>query len=288
MSRLRQKEYLITDVNRQGSLEVALVYRENGKGKKEHQRISPYPLIFDDRGEPNFEYGKDTELKRAEAAGMRSMRELANEGKKFVVWVSPPGGPENYPEGRLVVGWVKEVREWTRIECRGIPILETGEKLKEMVDALIERGAVSMDEIREVEDLRQEAVGIDGKNWMEFLDLCEEVFGNKKVWEAIRNGDDVVETEITERVVVEVMQELKVRGLGNNPYMLEQMMAMRGYGLMAGNHGGVNTPSPLGGAFNVLFSAVTSESLDPRLQYCEVHQVYFMKKKGVCPRCKGE
>ncbi|MBP9817368.1 hypothetical protein KBC75_01250 [Candidatus Shapirobacteria bacterium] len=287
----RQKEYLISDIKRQGQVELALVYRENGRGKKEHERISPYKLKFDKNGEPNFDYGRDTFLKQAEADGMRSVWELAQE-KKCVIWASPPGGPENYPEGRLVVGWVIKKGDETEIDCRGIPILENGENIKKMVDDLLNRGGVVMDEIMNVEDLRREAVGVDCESWEQFINLCEDVFGNHKVWEKIKRGEDVAETRETERVVVNVMKELEVRGYSNNPLFFEMVMLRQGYSLMGNNHGDTNISSSVGliSPFNRLFSlssAVSSESLDPRLQYCEVHKVHFLKKRGRCPKCKG-
>jgi|GEM_PF-1696351 len=282
------EKYLITDARKQGKTEIALAYRENRKGKKEHERISPYWLIFDENGEPNFEYGKDTKLKLAEAEGMRSLWELANENKEFLIWVSPSGGDEDYPEGRLVIGWVKERGKRTVIECRGIPILESGQNLFQMTNDLINKGAVTMDEIRDTEDLRKEALGVNCKTWEEFLNLCENTFGNHEVWKKIRSGDDVVETKKTENVVVEVMQELGARGWTNNPYRLERMMAVRGFVLMAGNHGVPNSNNQNDGAFDKLYNNSVPENLDSRLEECKQCHKAFMKKKGKCPKCYPE
>ena len=284
---MREKDkVLITDVKKQGEVEIALVYRENGNGKKEAERISPYKLIFDRNGEPNFAYSKETNLERAESEGMRSIWELAREGKKYIVLISPPGGDDNYPEGRLIVGKVIATGENVEIECRGMPILENGERLKEMAVELMNRGAVAMDEIREVEDLRKEAIGVEAKDWNDFLEICDNVFGNHEVWQAIKNGDDLVATAETKKVVVEVMADMFVRGYGNNPYVLERMMMGRGYGLRAGNHGGINRVKPLfGGAFNEMYGRVSTEILDPRLQRCEQCGYCYMKKKVQCPNC---
>ena len=73
---------------------------------------------------------------------------------------------------------------------------------------------------------------------------------------------------------------------------LENFIARNGIQIMGGNHGATNN-SLLQGLmtpFNSLFimsAIVTSESMDPRLQYCEIHKVHFLKKRGQCPKCKG-
>lgn len=284
---MNTQECLINDLQKQGPEEVTLIYRENGKGKKESERISPFVLIFDANGEPtNFNCKKERMLDKAEVEGLRSMWELASE-YGYVVWTSPKDGPAEYTEGRGVFGKVVKRGEETVIDCRGFPILNSGEELKRMVGRLLTVGGVSMDEITDVESLRKEAVGINCKDKDEFWDICEKVFGNHDVWEKIRNGDDLKETKVVEKVVIQVMRELVVRGRSNDAYIFETIMQQRGYGLMAGNHGGLN--APMFGAFDSLFnlpSMVSSESLDSRLEECGTCHLYYMKKKGGCPKCK--
>jgi len=261
--------------------ELGGVLLENRRTVRVEERINPYQLAFDQKGEPNFPYEKESELGMAEYRGMRSMWELARDGCKYVFWLSPPGGRSVYTEGRLVVGKVVNERE---IECRGIPILETAERMLEMANR------ISKNEIREAEDLREQAIGVnfDGNLW----DFCEKIFGMGEVWEAIKRGEDVVRKAEVVAVAAEA-KELVMRRFGKVDAvnsilagaMFERIMAGRGYQIVGGNHGGTNT-GLLGGAFNFMFNEGRTTKITAngeRLSWCEFcHQWY---RGEHCPYC---
>jgi len=278
-------ERLITNLSRQGPEELALVYREN-LIDKEAERISPYILEFDENGEPDFEYEKDTLLGQMEYSGFRSMYELANSRAKYMIWLSPPGGISGYTEGRVVVGKVLKRGRSTEIECRGIPILKDRGGFRKIADNL---GAGDL----EVEELRKWAIGVNAENDDDFWDKCQKVFGVEEVWNYIREGKDVRNKKETEVVVRQVMKEIEVRGVRqeNQGLMFEMMMKVRGFEIMGGNHGGTNMDM-FGGtrrlsAFRGLFTkseiAIKGERVDGKT-VCPCGEVL---KEGAtrCPKC---
>jgi hypothetical protein len=250
-------ERLITDLSRQGFEELALVVRENLKAK-EAERISPYVLMFDFMGEPNFSYEKETGLGKMECLGMKSMWGLANDNFKYVIWLSPPLGLSGYKEGRVVVGKVLEAGESTKIECRGIPILKDRDQFKKIADKL---GYFDL----EVEELREKALGINLENDNDFWDKCEEVFEISEVWDYIREGKDIRNRDETEVVVKQVMTEIKTMGVRNEAWYFEMMMKNRGFEIVAGNHGGINTIGAFGNLFLRSEIAIKAERIDGRV-----------------------
>lgn len=278
-------ERLITNLKRQGDEELALVVRENLRAK-EAERISPYVLEFDENGEPNFAYEKETELGKMEYSGMKSMWELANSGTKYVIWLSPPGGVSGYTEGRVVVGKVLKNGRSTEIECRGIPILKDRGGFRKIADNL---GAGDL----EVEELRKWAIGVNAENDDDFWDKCQKVFGVKEVWSYIREGKDVRNKKETEVVVRQVMKEIEVRGVQheNQGLVFEMMMKDRGFEIMGGNHGGTNMDM-FGGtrmlsAFRGLFTrseiAIKGERVDGKM-VCPCGEV-LKEGQTRCPKC---
>ncbi len=272
-------EKLITDLYRQGEEELALIYRENLKAK-EAERISPYFLIFDKDGNPNFKYDRSSRLGEMEHQGMMTMRELSLDGAKYMVWLSPPGGVSNYTEGRLVVGKVIKNTGGVVIECRGIPLLKNREEFGKIIERL--------GEDLEVEDLRRWAIEIDVDNDQQFWDYCQQIFGNKEVWDYIRQGKDIVNKKKTERVILEVLLEMKIIGM-DQPGDFEGMMRRRGFNLMAGNHGGLNRPGDtrVKSAFDQLFlnseMVLKAEKIDGKL-ICPCGEV-LKEGETRCPKC---
>lgn len=251
-------ERLITNIKRQGINELGGVFLENKKDK-EAERINPYVLKFKANGEPDFAYEKESVLGKMEYEGMKSMQELALRGKKYLIWMSPPGGISSYTEGRVVVGKVLEADGEVKIECRGIPLLRSRDDLQEMALKWMENGGVSMDEIKTVEDIRQESIGINLENDDEFWDKCQQIFGVPEVWDYIRTGKDIVNKKNTEAAVIDVMKEIQIRGnVKNEGLFFEMMMKSRGFEIVGGNHGGTNMDIFGGrqqiGVFSTLFN----------------------------------
>lgn len=282
---MSNKEKLITNPIRQGAEEIALAYRENLKAK-EAERISPYKLIFDRWGNPNFSYERSTELGKMEYQGMMTMRELAVDGAQYMVWLSPPGGISNYTEGRLIVGKVISNRGEVVIECRGMPLLKSREEFREIILQLGENGM-------EVEDLRKWAIEISADSDKEFWDFCEKIFGNKEVWDYIREGKDIENKEKTKRVVSEVLGQMKKIG-NNQSWYLEREMLQRGFEMVAGNHGGLNSaPTMINSrrmiktAFDQMFleseMMIKAERIDGKI-VCPCGEV-LSEGQTRCPKC---
>jgi hypothetical protein len=174
--------------SRSSNVELAAAFIENRKAELK-DRVVPYFLKFKSNGEPDFLYESDSVIGRAEYEGMQNMRALALMGHNFVVWTSPEGGRSNYNDGsRLVVGIVRSRFSEVVIECRGIVLKnESPEELLAMVRVLENGGAVSMDEIRTSEDLREQALAVDVRDEKELWNRMEEAFGYSEIWSEIRN-----------------------------------------------------------------------------------------------------
>jgi hypothetical protein len=274
--------------------ELGGTFLENLKTEEIQKRVNPYELKFDERGQPNFKYETKTEMGQAEYAGMRSMWELASDGYQYVFWLSPLGGRSIYTEGRLVVGKVIKNGEETEMECRGIPLLESAEKMLGMANGILDRGGTVTDGIRKPEDLREQAIGINlnGDLWQ----FCEEIFGMNRVWEAIRLGEDVKRKAEVVGMVKRAMGEVEVRfgaKIGQRESimagaMLEGIMARWGYAIVGGNHGGTNT-AMMTGAFNNIFNEgklTKITATGEKLSYCDRCSCWYKGDK--CPYCSGD
>ena len=235
--------------------EVGRAVVENLATAEISKRVVPYPLRFSKEGEVDFLHERETVLGRAECVGMDNIFSLAQK-YDYIFWFSPPGGRSGYNEGRLVVGKVINRKDGVEIESRGIPILVESEEMLEMARDIYAEGGASEDFVTVAEDLREQAIGInlEGDLW----DFCEEILGMEEVWQAIREGKDVEMTNqaigVTERVIEKVKQELGGVTVGNSRLagaMFERLMAMEGYRMAGGNHGGLSGKDSLfGNVFN--------------------------------------
>lgn len=274
--------------------ELGRVFLENGTGDLK-TRVVPYGLRFRRNGEPDFAYETKTVLGRMEYEGMMSMYELAKMGFSHVFWISPPGGPANYPEGRLVVGKVVKTDNEVEFECRGVPILDSEDKLLEEVSELIKNGGVNLvGGLGSVEDLRSRAIGInldDEQLW----DFCKHIFGMGEVWDVIKRGEDVVRASEVIGVAGEVLVDIRRRFGVVTPknslqagIMFEQVMAVRGWSISGGNHGGTNM-SVLNGQMGVFDKVYVGEnkiridSMGNVQHYCKNCGCWYSGDK--CPFC---
>lgn len=271
--------------------EIAGTFLENKDTEEVRDRINPYKLKFDGKGEPEFKYEKETELGKAEYEGLKNIHNLAELGYKYVFWLSPEGGRSPYDQGRISIGIVRNNDE---IECRGIPILVTADEMYKMGREIIDYGGRSIKEIERSEDLREQAIGIDLKSEKDLWNFCQSIFGMEKVWKTIANGDDLRKKSETVGIVNDVL--IKIRGCYGDftsrnsielGAILEREMEIRGYKMAAGNHGGLNGDLMRDTGFNKLFSnseiSVNPEVRDGK-KYCPCGAEI---KDGVstCPKC---
>lgn len=288
------KERLITLEKQHCDLkELAGVFLENGVDEIE-KRINPYQLNFDNEGKPEFECENESELGKAEYEGMKSIWKLAREKYKYIFWLSPSGGRSEYEDGRVVVGIVVDNQK-IKINCRGIPIFVEPDELLMMANKIIELGGNSVNRIEEVEDLREQALGVnlDFGCQDEFWDFCGSIFGMDKVWNEIKNGNDITRKEEIELLVDEALSDIRFRfgefNENNSIYtgaLLERMMEFRGYQIEGGNHGGLNSDL-LGSSFDKLYSnseiMVKAEIRDGK-RYCPCG-TELKDGSSICPTC---
>jgi hypothetical protein len=263
---------------------------ENGVGEVQ-KRINPYSLEYDFKGEPKFPYEAKTVVGKAEYEGMKSIWELAKDGYQYVFWLSPPGGRSVYTEGRLVVGKVIKNDGEISLECRGIPVLESAEKMMKTANDLLDKGGTTIDGIRNSEDLRSQAIGINLEN-KDLWDFCEEIFGMKEVWETIRRGEDLKnkieitdKTELAKKIVRVNLGEINSGNSIVAGAMFEGIMARWGYKIAGGNHGGTNLDA-LGGAFGYLYNEgklTRISASGEKISYCEKCHCWYKGDK--CPYC---
>lgn len=273
--------------------ELAGVFLENGVEEIE-KRINPYQLTFDINGNPDFRCELNSEIGKAEYEGMRNIWKLAKGGSKYVFWISPSGGRSEYEDGRIVVGIVED-NDQVKINCRGIPLLVRPEEMIVMANKIIEFGGNSVGEIKQIEDLREQALGLNFgiKNQEELWNFCESVFGVKEVWDVVRQGKDVCRKKEIESVINETLMDIKVRFGGftenNSIYagaLLEKIMEIRGYQIEGGNHGGLNSDQ-LESSFDKLFSK-SEISVKPEIRdgksFCPCG-TELKDGATVCPSC---
>lgn len=256
----KEQRLITLEKQHEDKSELAGVYLENAVERVE-KRINPYELNFDTDGNPDFRCERNSEMGRAEYEGMKNIWKLAKNGYKYIFWLSPSGGRSEYEDGRLVIGIVRD-HELVKVDCRGIPILVEPSEMFGMANKILEMDGDSVGEIKQVEDLREQAIGInlDFKNDNELWNFCEDIFGMEEVWSVIKQGKDICRKKEIELVVEELLLDIQVRFGGftddNSIYMgalFEGMMKVRGYEIEGGNHGGLNSDL-LEGGFDNLFS----------------------------------
>jgi hypothetical protein len=218
---------------------------------------------------------------------MKNVWNLAKTGYKYIFWLSPEGGRSNYDQGRICIGIVKN-NEQVELECRGIPVLVTANELLEMGNRIIKHSGENLMHINEPEDLREKAIGINLKSDEELWKLCEFVFGMKKVWQAIIRGDDIKKKEELIDVINTVLPKVRSIYKSFNPEnsiesgaFFEREMKIRGYEMVGGNHGDLNT------SFDKLFSS-SEISVQPEIRngkkYCPCG-AEIKEGMTVCPDC---
>jgi hypothetical protein len=179
------------------------------------------------------------------------------------------------------------------LECRGIPLLKNSHEILVMARDLYVKGGVSGAFVNGAEDLREEAIGINLEERIDLWDFCEETFGMGEIWQVVREGKDVEMTErvtrVTEEVKARVGKSLGGINISNSVRagaMFERMMADRGYRIVGGNHGGLNSVVLGGGVFSWLDQSrqIKIDSMGNIQTYCEACGKYYSGDK--CPYCR--
>lgn len=280
----------LIELERQDLGEVGRSVVENLATREVKKRVVPHRLEFSSNGEPCLLYENKSVLGRAEYEGMMSMFRLAKKCD-YVFWFSPPEGRSEYTEGRLEVGRVISRQNGIKLDCRGIPVLTGGQKMLEMARSIYAEGGVSEGFVDGVEDLREQAIGINLEG-EDIWDFCERTLGMEEVWEVIRKGEDVEMTNrvtgLTGEVVEIIRRKLGVIDEDNSVLagaMFERMMAVRGYQVSAGNHGSLNSLAP-GGVFDSVFNEgkrTRIDSMGNKETYCKLCHKWYTEDN--CPYC---
>ncbi|MBU4210875.1 hypothetical protein KKC08_02955 [Patescibacteria group bacterium] len=170
------------DRRRMGEDLTALM-AENRAGVGLEERITPFEIRFGKDGMPNFELRWKTKADFAENEALSGMRDLAKEGWKHMLWISPPSGEIGYKESRFVVAVVRSVGEEVVLECRGI----CGEQ---STDECVKIARNLGLEVSRAEELRNRPIPfVVGKgNW---VDVLGRVIDMPEVWRTVKERGDV-------------------------------------------------------------------------------------------------
>ncbi len=255
-------------------------------------RVAPYELKFDREGNPNFAVRKETRIDMLEVAAYERMRKLADDGEKYILWISPPSEEAGYVENRFVVAVVGEAAEEIKMECRGICAQFNEEECVELGNKISGyRKFINGDDLRS--NPIPIAVDEEGEDW---IDVLEGLIDLPQVWQAIRKGVDLNNLnrmEEVSRVVEETYGDILRRGMkdqGESIYvgaLIEQFVEKSfGIRLVAGGGHGMSNTAVLGktglnSPFLELFNRSTiSEKGENYCRKC--HEWYNGDK---CPYC---
>lgn len=277
------KEYLSFDVglyqNGIGGLrsDLAALTLEHQIAPEE-ERIVPYKLIFDRQGEPvGFKPRWTTEKDFEENKGMYSMRDLALEGKKYMLWISPASEKWNLPESRMVIGIVNLVgTEGVEIDCRALSITEGLDYCLNIA------GSLGLDVDNESE-LRSRAISFEVEN-DDWINTLRKIINKDKIWTKIESGEDVELKKKREAMMDDVIdrfgEEVRVAKTSVEQILvgarIEQMVMGLGISLSTrGDCGVLNStlmmrlPFGVSGSFDYVFTKSVEAYFD-------------------CPKCKGK
>jgi hypothetical protein len=257
----------------------------------EEQRITPYELSFDAKGEPTFRLRWKTETDKLENQALYMIRDLAREGKRNSIWISPPSEEVGYTESRMVVSVLKEKKDDGSLlfDCRGlcfefgtIKCLEIAKDFtgSDFLNGEVLRGNPIVFELEDGDD-----------SW---VDTLERKIIAPKVWEAIRRGEDWINKRKKEFVVDEVINVFGQRFKEEMTYReslvlgseIEYFLAARGSNLQQVGSCGVSNTEALKGVFDVVFDSSLSPGVKPEgyNYYCPVCHCWC--KSDTCDICK--
>jgi hypothetical protein len=283
----RAYQYSSEDSLRQ---DLAAMTIENGDAPLE-QRITPYELSFNPKGEPPFRLRWETETDKLENQALYAIRDLVKEGYTKTIWISPPSKEVGYIESRIVLSILKEKKNDGSLlfECRGL-CFEFGTKkcleiAKEFTGYDFLNGEV----------LRGNPIVFELENGdNSWIDTLERKIIAPKVWETIRRGEDWINKRKKELVVDEVINVFGQRFKEEMSYReslilgseIEYFLAARGSNLQPVGSCGVSNTEALKGSFDVVFDSSISSGTKPEgyNYYCPVCHCWC--KGEVCDICK--
>lgn len=256
-------------------------------------------------GNPDFPYSQKTETSRREVDALFVAQEMARRGFDNFLWISPPGGdPEHpYPGSRFT--WLKVVNvtpNYIYFDDNKAICGEVGpEECVALAKCLVEGGGEVWGEIKSPEDLRCYVVGFKDDQVIERL--AGALGKMEEVWSKIRKGDDKKNLGRMLEVADWVEDEFGARMKGVKTEMdsirlgamIERQVRQRfGIKLMVGGSHGMSNEAALQkmqtgrGVFDQVYYSSKPMEMDSRLEYCEIHHICYIKKKGKCPLCVKE
>jgi hypothetical protein len=212
----------------------------------------------------------------AEAEATKNIFELA-ESHDVVFWLSPPSEPGGvYNDGgRFKVGLVKRDGEDITIEGKAIVIRSWDrQKWLEVAKGMEASGGEILGNIDTVEDLRRQPLAIDlnGRNW---IDACEETIPIlADDWTYLRMERDKQKKE-------KVVETAKIvyKECGGNNVLFEIGMALRGFAISGGNHGGTWSSGAMSRITGFEIKMVGGQFIGEKVK---------IDGKYVCPICNVE
>jgi len=161
------------------------------------RRIVPFTLVVDGtkvvhpqlgNKDVTQNYSTKTKLDRAESeAGLKTRDVLLSQPPgTLTVWLSPPGGPLNYSEGRLVIGRVQVKNKTKVLDSYGICLPFNSQGCLEIAQAFNSLTSQPF-EFSNLEDLRSQIFVINNQEnpWP----LLRAIVPLPKVWDSIENGE---------------------------------------------------------------------------------------------------
>jgi hypothetical protein len=270
--------------------DLAALTIENGDAPLE-QRITPYELSFDAKGEPTFKLRWETKTDKLENQALYAIRDLVKEGYTKTIWISPPSEEVGYTESRMVVSVLKEKKNDGSLlfECRGLCFKFGTEKCLEIakdftgfdfLNGEVLRGNPIVFELEDGDD-----------SW---VDTLERKIIDSKVWETIRKGEDWIYKRKKEFVVDEVINVFGQRFKEEMSYReslilgseIEYFLAARGSNMQQVGSCGVSNTEALKGVFDVVFDSSLSPGVKPEgyNYFCPVCHCWC--KGEICNICK--
>ena len=286
---------LFLDVRKLNVSDVAAVLVEERRSRNS-ERIKPYDTWIGADGSTPFAVGLDTELKRREMAGVKSVQELARLGHQTIVWISPPGGMSQYSESRMIVYEVLSVEvDKVNFRCTAICGQQSEDRCVQIANDILNDGGDSLLEVVKGDDLRAAPIALprsEGVNWVNYLERVMPGMGD--VWEAIREGrhfEGAAQAGIMAEIIVRQYQtqaakvSSKYEAIVLGAMMERDIRARFNVSLMSGGvHGSSNEAMLKRGAFDATFQVVVGE-VDKNLQVCNRCGNYYIKRKEKCPNC---
>ena len=273
---------------------AAALSLETAIDKPPKERINPFSLVVwksrvidDASGEKkdvSEHYSSETALADAENKAGLKIREclLFEPDGTLSVWISPPGGPLNYEEGRLVFGIIRTIKGIKTLESYGICTLFSAEHCLDLARQI---PADNQPQLEKPEDLRKEIFII--REHDNPLELLRTIFPLPEVWDSIESGEakKLKEEARTDALECVLLYEAALRNANTDwertlvGAQIEREMRERGRQINSGPCGSTNTDSLDSSSF---VHAHTSIGPDGKVIGTSSETGNFVKNYGNC------